>query len=82
MIYPTFIRSTGSGAAFAAARTGALLGPALAGFLIYSHVPVQMIFIAAALPMLAAATTSFMLDRSMTPEAMREMSSRSALARH
>ena len=35
MIYPTFIRSTGTGAAFAAARIGALMGPAIAGYLIY-----------------------------------------------
>jgi hypothetical protein len=32
--------------------------------------------------MLAAAATSFMLERSMTPAAQREMASRSALARH
>jgi AAHS family 4-hydroxybenzoate transporter-like MFS transporter len=82
MVYPTFIRSTGTGAAFAAARIGALLGPAIAGYLIYKEVPLQLIFLIGALPMLAAAATCFMLERSMTPDSAREMASRSALARH
>jgi AAHS family 4-hydroxybenzoate transporter-like MFS transporter len=82
MIYPTFIRSTGTGAAFAAARIGALLGPAIAGYLIYVETPLPLIFLAGALPMLAAAATSFMLERSMTPAAQAEMASRSALSRH
>ena len=82
MIYPTSIRSTGTGSAFAAARIGALLGPAIAGYLIYVETPLPLIFLAGALPMLAAAATSFMLDRSMTSDAQREMASRSALARH
>jgi AAHS family 4-hydroxybenzoate transporter-like MFS transporter len=82
MVYPTFIRSTGTGSAFAAARIGALMGPAIAGYLIYVETPLPLIFLAGALPMLAAAATSFMLERSMTPESAREMASRSALARH
>ena len=82
MIYPTFIRSTGTGSAFAAARIGALMGPAIAGYLIYVETPLPLIFLAGALPMLAAAAASFMLERSMTPAAQREMASRSALARH
>ena len=82
MIYPTFIRSTATGAAFAVARIGAILGPAIAGFLIYIDTPLDMIFILGALPMLAASTACFMLDRSITPDAAREMASRSALARH
>ncbi|HEX3485011.1 MAG TPA: MFS transporter [Micropepsaceae bacterium] len=82
MVYPTFIRSTGTGSAFAAARIGALMGPAIAGYLIYVETPLPLIFLAGALPMLAAAATSFMLERSMTPDSAREMASRSALARH
>ncbi len=80
MVYPTFIRSTGTGAAFAAARIGALMGPAIAGYLIALHAPLQTIFLIAALPMLAAGAMTFMLERSMTPESAREMASRSALA--
>lgn len=82
MVYPTAIRSTGTGAAFAAARIGALMGPAIAGYLIALHAPLQTIFLVAALPMLAAGAMTFMLERSMTPESAREMASRSALARH
>jgi MFS transporter, AAHS family, 4-hydroxybenzoate transporter len=82
MIYPTFIRSTGTGSAFAAARIGALLGPAIAGYLIYIETPLPLIFLIGALPMLAAAATTFMLEKSMTPDAVREMASKSALARH
>jgi AAHS family 4-hydroxybenzoate transporter-like MFS transporter len=82
MIYPTFIRSTATGAAFAVARIGAILGPMLAGLLIYIDTPLDMIFILGALPMLAAGAASFMLDKSITPDAAREMASRSALARH
>jgi MFS transporter, AAHS family, 4-hydroxybenzoate transporter len=82
MIYPTFIRSTGTGAAAAAARIGALMGPAIAGYLIYVGTPLPLIFLAGALPVLAAGATAFMLDRSMTPAARTEMASRSALARH
>ena len=82
MIYPTFIRSTATGAAFAVARIGAILGPMLAGYLIYIDTPLDMIFILGALPMLAAGAACFMLDKSITPDAAREMASRSALARH
>ena len=82
MIYPTFIRSTGTGAAFAAARIGALMGPAIAGYLMYQGLPLPMIFLVAALPMLAAGATAFVLERSMTPAAQAEMASRSALSRH
>jgi len=82
MVYPTAIRSTGTGAAFAAARIGALMGPAIAGYLISLHAPSQTIFLIAAFPMLAAGAMTFMLERSMTPESAREMASRSALARH
>jgi AAHS family 4-hydroxybenzoate transporter-like MFS transporter len=82
MIYPTFIRSTATGAAFAVARIGAILGPAIAGYLIYIKTPLDTIFIVGALPMLAAGAACFMLDKSITPDAAREMASRSALARH
>src|SRR5438105_1101421 len=69
MVYPTAIRSTGTGAAFAAARIGALMGPAIAGYLIYLQVPLQTIFLIAALPMLAAVAMTVMLERSMRLEA-------------
>ena len=69
-------------AAFAVARIGAIVGPAVAGFLIYLDTPLDTIFFIGALPMLAAGAACFLLDRSITPDAAREMASRSALARH
>src|SRR6185295_6341998 len=80
MIYPTFIRATGTGSASTVARIGALMGPAIAGYLIYIETPMPVIFLAGTLPLLAAGAACFMLDRSMTPAAQAEMASRSALA--
>jgi AAHS family 4-hydroxybenzoate transporter-like MFS transporter len=51
--------------------------------LIYLDTPLHMIFILGALPMLASGAAAFLLDRSITPEAAREMASRAApLPRH
>jgi AAHS family 4-hydroxybenzoate transporter-like MFS transporter len=82
MIYPTFIRSTATGASFAVARIGAIIGPLLAGILIAVGTPIETIFLLGALPLLAAGVACFMLNKTITPEAEREMSSRSALSRH
>jgi len=82
MIYPTFIRSTATGASFAVARIGAIIGPLLAGVLIAIGTPIGTIFLLGALPLLAAGVACFLLNRTITPEAAKEMSSRSALSRH
>jgi MFS transporter, AAHS family, 4-hydroxybenzoate transporter len=82
MIYPTFIRSTATGASFAVARIGAIIGPLLAGVLIAVGTPISTIFLLGAFPLLAAGVACFMLNRTITPEVAREMSSRSALSRH
>ena len=76
MLYPTSIRATATGAAFGAGRIGAIVGPLIAGFLIYLDTPLDIIFIVAALPVLAAGVACFLLDRSITPDAAREMASR------
>jgi AAHS family 4-hydroxybenzoate transporter-like MFS transporter len=65
VVYPAFMRCTGAGAAFAAARIGAIIGPVIAGALISLHARLDVIFIIGALPMLAAAAASYMLDKSM-----------------
>ncbi|WP_233836676.1 MFS transporter [Paraburkholderia sp. ZP32-5] len=82
MIYPTFIRSTATGASFAVARIGAIIGPLLAGLLIAVGTPIGTIFLLGALPLLASGIACFMLNRTITPEAAKEMSLRSALSRH
>ncbi|HYM18151.1 MAG TPA: MFS transporter [Micropepsaceae bacterium] len=80
IVYPTSVRCTGAGAAFAAARVGAVIGPLIAGALIGAHMPLNVIFVVGALPMLAAAAMTFLLDRSMTPAAQREIGTRTAAA--
>ncbi len=65
MIYPTFIRSTGSGAAFAAARIGALCGPSLGALLIYLEVPVMWMFVIGAVPMLLSGICAYGLSRTV-----------------
>ncbi len=44
--------------------------------------PIGTIFLLGALPLLASGVACFMLNRTMTPEAAKEMSLRSALSRH
>jgi MFS transporter, AAHS family, 4-hydroxybenzoate transporter len=65
MIYPTFIRSTGSGAAFAAGRIGALLGPSLGALLIWLETPIVWMFIIGALPMVLSGLCAFGLSRTV-----------------
>ncbi len=65
MIYPTFIRSTGTGAAFAAARIGALLGPPLGSLLFFLDVPIVWIFIIASTPMLLSGLCALGLSKTV-----------------
>jgi len=53
----------------------------IAGVLISFGAPLDMIFLLGALPVLASGAACFLLDRSITPEAAREIASRSGLAR-
>jgi len=62
MVYPTFIRSTGSGAAFAAARIGALCGPALGALLITLEVPIIWMFVIGSIPMVLSGLCAFGLS--------------------
>ena len=62
MVYPTFIRSTGSGAAFAAARIGAFMGPSLGAGLILLEVPIVWMFIIGAIPMLLSGVFAYLLS--------------------
>jgi AAHS family 4-hydroxybenzoate transporter-like MFS transporter len=65
MIYPTFIRSTGTGAAFCVARIGALIGPAFGGLLLYLDVPVVWIFVLGAIPMVLSGAAAYGLSRTV-----------------
>ena len=51
MCYPTYIRSWGVGAAFAAGRVGSAVGPLVGGMLLTMHFSPAAFFIAAAVPL-------------------------------
>jgi len=55
MIYPTAFRSHGSGTAFAVGRVGSISGPVIGGALIGMHLPVETLYLCAAIPFLVCA---------------------------
>jgi AAHS family 4-hydroxybenzoate transporter-like MFS transporter len=61
ILYPTALRSTGSGAAFGIGRVGAILGPVIGGRLIDIHLPVQQLYMIATIPFIVGAVAAFML---------------------
>lgn len=72
MVYPTFVRSTGTGWAFGVGRIGALLGPTVGALLIGMHLPLAVIFTACGAPLLLAGVSTFFLSRAAeTPASSR-----------
>ncbi len=63
MIYPTSIRTNGSGWAFGIGRFGAIAGPTVAGVLIGLHFSIQLLFLFLAIPLTIAAIASVILAR-------------------
>lgn len=63
MIYPTAFRSNGSGIAFAVGRVGSVAGPIVGGFLIAAHLPVQQLYLCAAIPFVICAPACFAFAR-------------------
>jgi MFS transporter, AAHS family, 4-hydroxybenzoate transporter len=63
MIYPTSIRSNGSGWAFAVGRCGAVAGPYVAGALIDMHLAIQQLYLALLVPLAIGMVASFILAR-------------------
>lgn len=61
-VYPTEIRSTGIGWAIGLGRSGAVLGPGAAGFLIAAGLSMSTNFYVFAIPMALAGLISFWLD--------------------
>jgi AAHS family 4-hydroxybenzoate transporter-like MFS transporter len=80
-VYPTAVRSTGTGAAFAAARVGAMVGPAASGVLLAAGVSIPMIFITMAVPHVLAGVATWMILRAMTPETAQLLASKPAMVR-
>jgi AAHS family 4-hydroxybenzoate transporter-like MFS transporter len=61
ILYPTALRSTGSGAAFGIGRVGAILGPIVGGRLIDMKLPVQDLYMIATIPFVIGAVVAFIL---------------------
>jgi MFS transporter, AAHS family, 4-hydroxybenzoate transporter len=63
LIYPTSIRSNGSGWAFAIGRFGSISGPIIAGVLIGMHLPIEKLFLFLIIPLAIGTVGSFVLAR-------------------
>lgn len=62
-LYPTYMRSTGTGWAFGMGRFGSILGPVIGGNLIALSLPLGTLFATAAAPILVSAGALFFLGR-------------------
>jgi len=62
-IYPTYMRSTGSGWALGMGRIGSIVGPLIGGVLLELGVPTWQLFLIAAAPALCAAGSLFLMRR-------------------
>lgn len=60
-VYPTFVRSNGIGWANAVGRGGAIAGPVIGGILIAMQLPIEQLFVAAAIPVFVGALSCFVL---------------------
>jgi AAHS family 4-hydroxybenzoate transporter-like MFS transporter len=60
-VYPTFVRSNGIGWANAIGRGGAIAGPVIGGVLIGMQLPIEQLFIAAAVPVFVGTLACFVL---------------------
>lgn len=63
LIYPTSFRSKGAGWALGIGRIGSIVGPILGGVLIATHLPVQLLYVLAAIPFAIGAVACFVLAR-------------------
>jgi MFS transporter, AAHS family, 4-hydroxybenzoate transporter len=61
ILYPTALRSTGTGACFGIGRLGAIVGPIIGGRLIDMHLPVTQLYMIAAIPFVVGAIVAFIL---------------------
>ena len=60
-IYPTSFRSNGTGWALGMGRVGAMVGPVVGGVLIAMHLPIEQLFLLAAVPFVIGAVVCFWL---------------------
>jgi AAHS family 4-hydroxybenzoate transporter-like MFS transporter len=62
-LYPTALRSTGSGWAFGVGRVGSIAGPVVGGLLIAAHLGLPHLYLVAAIPFVFASIAAFALTR-------------------
>jgi AAHS family 4-hydroxybenzoate transporter-like MFS transporter len=62
-LYPTYMRSTGTGWAFGIGRLGSILGPMIGGHLIAFGLSLDVLFATAAVPIFVSATALFCIGR-------------------
>lgn len=63
MLYPTSIRSNGSGWAFGIGRFGSISGPVIGGYLIAMHLPLHQIFLLLLIPLGIGTIASIVMAR-------------------
>jgi MFS transporter, AAHS family, 4-hydroxybenzoate transporter len=63
MLYPTSIRSNGSGWAFGIGRFGSIAGPVIGGYLIAMQLPLQQIFLLLLIPLGIGTVASFVMAK-------------------
>jgi AAHS family 4-hydroxybenzoate transporter-like MFS transporter len=63
MIYPTSFRANGAGWALGVGRVGSIVGPVLGGVLISMKLPIQQLYLLAAVPFLIGTIACFVLAR-------------------
>jgi len=63
MLYPTSIRSNGSGWAFGIGRFGSISGPVIGGYLIAMHLPLHQIFLLFLIPLGIGTVASIVMAR-------------------
>jgi AAHS family 4-hydroxybenzoate transporter-like MFS transporter len=63
MIYPTSFRANGSGWALGIGRVGAIVGPLLGGLFIAMHLPIEHLFLLAAIPFVVGTIACYALAR-------------------
>jgi AAHS family 4-hydroxybenzoate transporter-like MFS transporter len=78
IMYPTHVRSLGVGYAFGIGRFGAFGGPALGGMLIGMNLPLQNLYLVAAMPLVISLVACFILIRLQASAKRLPLSSRPA----
>ncbi len=63
MLYPTSIRSNGSGWAFGVGRFGSISGPVIGGYLIAMQIPLQQMFLLLLIPLAVGTVASFLMAK-------------------